>query len=156
MTSPSPTLAKWRRFQRVPGGTRLFSAIIGFMVPYTGTIGPRIDEVEPGYARTSFRDRRKVRNHLKSVHAIAMINLAELTCSLALSSVQPKTGRWIVTGMTIEYVKKARGRISAECRAPKVDWTKNEEHVGEVVLKDSHGDVVAVAHTKWKTGPTEA
>ena len=151
----SPTLQKWRRFQKLPGGTRLFSALIGLMVPYTGTIGPRVEAVEPGYARASFRDRRKVRNHLNSVHAIAMINLAELTCSLALSAAQPKNGRWIVTGMDVEYVKKARGRITAECTAPEVDWSKDEEHRGEVTLKDTQGEIVAIAHTNWKTGPKE-
>ena len=155
-TNLSHTLEKWRRFQKFPGGTRLFSALIGLMVPYTGTIGPRVEKVEPGYARTSFRDRRKVRNHLNSVHAIAMINLAELTCSLALSAAQPHNGRWIVTGMDVEYVKKARGRITAECKAPEVDWSQNQVHRGEVTLKDSQGDVVAIAHTNWKTGPKEA
>jgi len=154
-TNNSPTLAKWRRFKKIPGGRQVFSALIGRMVPYTGTIGPRIEAIEPGYARASFRDRRKVRNHLNSVHAIAMINLAELTCSLALSAAQPKNGRWIVTGMDVEYVKKARGRITAECTAPDVDWTKEQEHRGEVVLKNPQGETVAIAHTYWKTGPTE-
>ena len=151
----TPLLKKWKSITALPFGRTVFSGMIGLVVPYTGTIGPRVEELSPGYARASFRDRRKVRNHLRSVHAIAMLNLAEMVCSLAISTIQPANGRWIVKGMDIEYVKKGRGRITAECTAPKVDWSKTSELVGEVKLMDPAGEVVAIAHTQWKTGPVE-
>ncbi|MCW9035211.1 MAG: DUF4442 domain-containing protein [Rhodospirillales bacterium] len=151
----SPLLKKWKTFTSLPFGRWVFGQAIGFLVPYTGTIGPRVEELRYGYARASFRDRRKVRNHLKSVHAIAMINLAEMVCSLAISTIQPKDGRWIVRGMDIEYIKKGRGRITAECTPPDVDWTKEMDLTGEVLLKDPAGDTVAIAHTRWKTGPVK-
>ncbi len=149
----TPLLKKWRAMTAVPMGKWFFSRLIGLLVPYTGTIGPRVEELGYGYARASFRDRRKVRNHLKSVHAIAMLNLAEMVCSLAISTVQPHNGRWIVKGMDIDYIKKGRGRITAECTPPQVDWNFEQDHIGEVLLKDPAGDTVAIAHTRWKTGP---
>jgi len=84
-----------------------------------------------------------------------MINLAEMVCSLAISTIQPKNGRWIVKGMDIEYIKKGRGRITAECTAPEVDWSQEMDLTGEVLLKDPSGETVAIAHTRWKTGPVK-
>ncbi len=64
------------------------------------------------------RDRRAVRNHLDCVHAIALANLAELAGNVALAYSLPDDARFIVSGMEIEYVKKARGTITAIGESP--------------------------------------
>ena len=71
-------MAAWRRLESKPLGKALFSRIICFKAPYFATIGPRFEELRPGYARVSMRKRRRVTNHIGTVHAIAMCNLAEL------------------------------------------------------------------------------
>ena len=54
-----------------------------------------------------------MRNHLDCVHAIALANLAELAGNVALVYSLPDDARFIVSGMEIEYLKKARGTITA-------------------------------------------
>jgi acyl-coenzyme A thioesterase PaaI-like protein len=150
----SPLLRRWARFAKLPWGGRLLGRLIGLTVPYAGTIAPEIVELAPGLARVRMRDRRRVRNHLKSVHAVALVNLAELTGNLAMTSRQPRQGRWIVTGLDVDYVRKARGRIEAFCELPELDWSKPADVTGEVVVKDASGEVVVRARPRWRLGPS--
>src|SRR5690606_12050871 len=95
-STESGVLRQWRRFNALPLGRCLFNRMVGFTVPYAAAIRPEILAIEPGLARACIRDRRGVRNHLRSIHAVALINLAELTANLAMMSLQPPGGRWIV------------------------------------------------------------
>lgn len=146
-------LRLWRALSPLPAGKWIFSRLLGRSVPYTGSVRPRVEELRPGYARISMRDRRAVRNHLDSIHAIALANLAEVTSGLAMIVGQPDDSRSIVTGFSIEYFKKARGPLAAECAAATVDASVEREHLIESVVRDSAGDVVAKATARWRVGP---
>lgn len=146
-------LRAWKRLSRLPFGKFLFSRMIGWKAPYTGTIRGRVKKLGPGYARIVMGDRRRVRNHLKSVHAIALMNLAEEASGLAMLAGMPREGRAILTGFTIDYVKKARGKITAESRSPTPDVTETNEVLVPVELFDKGGDVVARAEARWRVGP---
>jgi acyl-coenzyme A thioesterase PaaI-like protein len=117
--------------------------LVGRMAPYTGSIHATVTVLRPGYAEVQMHDRRGVRNHLDCVHAIALANLGELAGNVALAYSLPDDGRFIVSGLEIEYLKKARGTITAvgECPVPR---TAARAHYDvPVTLRDASGDEVA-------------
>ena len=144
----------WQRVAHLPGGTRLFSFMLGRQVPYTGTVRPHIVELRPGYARAEMSDRRIVRNHLDSIHAVALINLAEVVGGLAMLTGLGPELRAIVTGLSMEYRKKARGRLTAEASVEIMPVHDNVERLVRSIVKDDAGDVVAELTVRWRVGPT--
>lgn len=158
--SGAALLALWNRLRGTAGGRRLFGWLLGRIVPYTGTIRPRIRALERGLAVVDMADRRRVRNHLGSVHAIALMNLGEVASGLALLTALPDDWRGIVTGLSIEYTKKARGRLTASASAaapvPEAGTDHAREMAVEAVIRDEAGDVVARAIAHWRVGPREA
>lgn len=146
----------WDRLHKLPGGKVAFSRLVGRAAPYTGTIRPRVEELRHRYARVSMQDRRAVRQHLESVHAIALANLCELTGNIALGYTMPDDARFIVAGISVEYKKKARGTITGACDCPDIPSSTKREYQVPVVLKDKSGDVVAECVLRTLVGPKQA
>jgi acyl-coenzyme A thioesterase PaaI-like protein len=155
--APGARLATtWQRLRGWPGGSLLFSWIVGRTAPYTGTLGARFEELQPGYARVALRDRHRVRNHLNSIHAVALVNLGEVTSGTAMLAGLGSGVRGIVIGLSTEYLKKARGRLVAEARAEIPDVAGGPVEQAVVAeIKDRAGDVVARVTARWLLSPRE-
>lgn len=149
----SAVLKWWSRLAPLPGGPWLFSFALGKIAPYSGTIGARVDEIRPGFARVSLRDRRRLRNHLQSLHAVALINLGELATGLAVLSTISDDMRGILLNVQADYLKKARGRLSAtaefELPVPLQGDTPCEV---EAELRDPGGETVTRVRATWLIG----
>lgn len=146
-------LSGWRRLAPLPGGKWLFSKLLGWFVPYTGSIGARVERLEPGYVEVSLRDRRAVRQHLGSVHAVALVNLAEVTSGLAMLTAVGPGVRGIVTSLRITYQKKARGRLLATSQVTPPAVTGPIEADVIATITDASGESVAVATVTWRLAP---
>lgn len=153
--APGPMLLRtWNRLAPLPGGRWFFSRVLGWLVPYTASIHAQVTLLEPGHARVELRDHRAVRNHLRSIHAIALVNLAEVTSGLAMLVGLPPEVRGIVTGLSIEYRKKARGALVAEATVRIPTVTETIEHLVTAGIRDQQGDVVAEANIRWRLSPS--
>jgi len=143
----------WSRLSPLPAGAKIFSLALGWIAPYSGTIRARVEEVRPGYARVSIRDRRRVRNHLRSIHAMALINLGEIASGLAVLSTISGDMRAILVDIRADYIKKARGALTAtaafELPDPLLDNSPCEV---EAQLIDRDGEIVTRVRATWLIG----
>ena len=135
--------------KHLPGGKRLFSEALGRAAPYSGSVGARVLEVRPGYARVMLRDRRAVRNHLQCVHAVALVNLGEIASGLATLYGLPDDARGILMEINAEYLKKARGRLIAEGSSPIVETSARTELLSRAEIRDQRGVLVTRVTAKW-------
>jgi len=106
-------LDMYNRLSKLPLGKQLFTKFVCMQAPYFASISPLITELRPNYAEVTLRKHRAVTNHLNTVHAIAMCNMAEIAGGMMTEVTVPPTHRWIPTGMTVKYLKKAETDLTA-------------------------------------------
>ena len=146
-------LGLWARSANLPFGEAIFSRFIGWAIPYTASISPRVEHLERGHAIVRLEDTRAVRNHLSSIHAIALANLGEFSTGLALTTQMPDGMRAILGSIRIDYLKKARGRLRAEARCGEIAHGQKAEHVITGEIFDSQKLCVARVEATWVVGP---
>lgn len=143
----------WKKLSRYPGGRLMFSWCLGFYIPYSGSITPEILELEQGYAKVLIRDRRRLRNHLNSIHAAALMNFAELTSGLAFISGLGAEMQGIVTHFEMEYLKKGRGDLIAESKSEFVGVQDERKCEVVAILRDKTEEIVAKGKATWLIRP---
>jgi len=147
------TLSVLRKLKGLPAGLRLFSRLVAFRAPYFSSIHPVFLALEPGYAKARISNRRSVRNHLGTVHAIAMANLCEFVGGTLMEiSISPEM-RWIPRGMTIRYLALARSDLTAECQIENFDWSCAQDVLLQVYVRDASDTIVSEAEIPMYVSP---
>lgn len=154
-SEPSSALERlYRKCLRYPFGDAIFSRLVCFRAPYFGSIRPRVTALSASRVEVLVRKRRRVTNHIGTVHAIAMANACEMAAGTLTEAATPPTSRWIPRGMTIEYRRKANSNVRA------VAWLDEpiaQERAYDVVVPvdviDDAGDVVVHADIAMYVSP---
>ena len=100
----------WKKTSALPLGDRVFSLAFSQKAPYFATIRPRFTAIEPNRAELVITKRRRVHNHIGTVHAIALCNLAELCAGLCLAGELSIAGAMCSGDFTRAHQLLARGR----------------------------------------------
>jgi acyl-coenzyme A thioesterase PaaI-like protein len=141
-----PVLRAWRKASKSALGRWLFARSVCRRAPYFSTIRPRFLELAPAVCRVSMRKRRRVENHIRTVHALAMGNLCELAAGMVTEVTIPSTMRWLPRGMTIEYLRGADSDVTATARLTKTEWRGQSENIAvPVTVVDIAGTEVVRA-----------
>ena len=151
------TLDLWRWFSAKPGGKWAFSRLLCLKAPYFGSIRPRFVELRPGHCEVRMRKRRAVLNHIGSVHAVAMCNMAELAGGTMTEVSIPATHRWIPKGMAVQYLKLARTDLVAVATPrAQMDWSVPGEFQVDIVVRDRQDETVFEALITMWVAPRKA
>jgi acyl-coenzyme A thioesterase PaaI-like protein len=148
-TYTTSLLRLYKKFTKYPLGHWVFSKAVCFKAPYFGSISPKIILLENGRCEALIKDRRAVHNHIGTVHAIALCNLAELCAGVMTDASLPKGMRWIPKGMTVSYLKKASGTmhgiatpmIALESRDSAYDLPINVDVLDQSGVKVFHAEI---------------
>ena len=116
----------WKKTTALPAGKRLFSIAFAQKAPYFASIRPRFTVIEPNRAELVIRDRRRVHNHLGTVHAIALCNGLEAAMGALAEATIPSHKRWIPKGMEVSYTAKATTDITCIAETDPAQWTSDD------------------------------
>lgn len=148
------TLKIWQKLSAQPGGKWAFSKALCLKAPYFSSIKPHFDELRPNFCQVSMKKRRAVLNHLDTVHAIAMCNMAELAGGTMTEVTVPTSHRWIPKGMQVEYIKKATTDLVAIARpVQEIDWSQAGEYIVHVDILDQAKEIVFKADIRMWVSP---
>jgi len=130
----SRTVAK---FQGLPGKLSpwLTSFILGNVVPLVGTASLRFEEISSERVVVSIRNRRKVQNHIKGVHAAAMALLAETATGFCVGMNVPDDKLPLIKTLKVDYLKRSVGDMKAvaELRPDQIQQILTQDK-GEVTV----------------------
>lgn len=119
----------YKSLQKYPMANFIFMKVLCSKAPYFSTIKPELLSFEEGKIEIKVKNRKSVHNHIGTVHAIAMCNLAELCGGLTVDSVLPKNWRWIPKGMKVDYMAKATTDLVGSCYIEKTSISLGDNNV---------------------------
>jgi acyl-coenzyme A thioesterase PaaI-like protein len=149
-------LDKFPVFLRAP----LLNFSIGRAVPFFSTGGLKCVELSKQRAVVTLKNRRKVQNHIKGIHASAMVLLAENTTGLLMGMNIPNEKVPVIKSLTVDFNKRCSGDLTAIA-------TIGEEQIGQinsldkgdtdiqVILTDSENKEPVRASMTWAWIPKQ-
>ncbi|MFT7411193.1 MAG: hypothetical protein ACI9EX_001804 [Oleispira sp.] len=147
-------------FQKFPESVRTFalSKALGKVIKYVGTSGLRFEKVTANECIVVIPNRKKVQNHMGSVHAAAMGLLAETATGFMTGLTVPDNRIIVIKSMNLEYLKQATGDMTAVATFSdeQVEFIKNNEKADinvPVVITDEKGIETVKATMVWAWAP---
>jgi acyl-coenzyme A thioesterase PaaI-like protein len=154
----SPVLNLWKRTTGLPVigssvGKRLFSFGFSQKAPYFASIHPRFVEVRPNRAELVIPKRRGVKNHIGTVHAIALCNGLEAAMGALAEVTIPADKRWIPKGMEVTYTAKATSDITCVAETEQAQWDEADGDLPVTVygVRDDGTRVIEGTISLWVT-----
>lgn len=159
-SSPNALQRQLALFNRLPAilSKPLISFALGQVVPMVGAAGLCFDEVSAARVVVSLKNRRRVRNHIKGIHAGAMALLAETATGFCVGMNLPDSKLPLIKSMHIDYKRRAQGDMRAEAHlsAAQIQQIMHEDK-GEVtvpvLITDSSGQSPIEAQMVWAWVP---
>lgn len=148
------------RINQLPGfaRSRALSIFFGKAVPFTGTVGIRIESLNTDQCVISLANKRRVQNHIGGVHAVASLLLAESATGFLVGLNVPDDKVPVIKTMRADYTKRASGdmRVVAALTPEQQQRMKTEdkgEAAVQVTIHDADGKEPITIEMIWAWTP---
>lgn len=123
----------------------LLSLLFGRTIKFAGTAGVQVQQLDHTQAVLKLQNRRKVQNHIGSVHAAATALLGESASGFLLGMHVPDDRIPLLKSMNIQYLKRSTGdlRAQAQLSAEQIALIRDHEK-GEVTIVVTITDALGV------------
>lgn len=149
MNQQNKTLSIYHKLQKIPWGNKIFSKVICHVAPYFSTINPLILGLEPNECTCLVKKQKRVFNHIKTVHVIAICNGLEMAMGVMAEASIPKHLRWIPKGMSVDYTAKAGSDIRCVAKVAPDNWQLGDMAVDITAYDENNVVVVKGVINLW-------
>jgi uncharacterized protein (TIGR00369 family) len=147
MTKPNKLQRAVKKIEGYPKAwyKPLLSLAIGRKVPFVGTAGIRFEKMTTEEVVITLKNRKKVRNHIKQIHAAASALLAETATGMMVGMNLPDDKLPLMKTMKVNYVKRSQGAMKAVATlTPEQVELLHTQDKGEVLVKVTVTDEAGV------------
>jgi acyl-coenzyme A thioesterase PaaI-like protein len=123
------------KFDSLPSGLRrrALGVVLGRRVPFVGTVGLQFEELSEQRVVTRLRPRRRVQNHIHTLHAAAVTLAAETASGFVVGMNLPDDKLPLMKSLQVDFVKRNEGGLRASASlSDDQKRTMREEPRGEV------------------------
>ncbi|MGH8277981.1 MAG: DUF4442 domain-containing protein [Gammaproteobacteria bacterium] len=133
---------------------RLLTWAFGRNVPFMHTVRLQFKDLSEERAVLYLRNRRRVQNHIGSVHAAAVALIAETASGTLLTMNLPADRVPLLKSMQIDYTRRAKGDLLAEARLDaaarkRVRTEPKGDLVVPVTVSDESGAEPVHCNMRW-------
>lgn len=133
---------------------RILSLAFNSNIKYAGTTGIAIEQWNEQQAVVNLKNRFRVQNHLKGIHATAMATLAESATGMVFGVHVPDTHIPLLKSMKIQFVKRAQGDLQAVAKITpsqieNITCTDKGAEIIQVKVTDQAGNEPIQCEMEW-------
>ncbi|CAA0121702.1 Uncharacterised protein [BD1-7 clade bacterium] len=136
----------------------LLSRLMGTIIPFAGTAKIRVTALQANECIVQVKNRKRVQNHIGSVHAAAMALIAESATGFMTALSVPDNRIIVLRSMELTYVKRATGDMTARAyfspeQLTHIQETEKGDIEVPVTITDVNGDETVEARMVWAWTP---
>lgn len=148
------------RINGLPGFARSRALTLFFnkLVRYAGTSGTVVEKLTADTCIVVINNRKRVQNHIGSVHAVACALIAESATGYLVGMNVPNGRVPVIKTMHIDYTRRAKGNMRAKARLEpaQIEAMRTQEKgeaVVAVTITDGEGNEPLEATMTWAWTP---
>jgi len=133
---------------------KALTMVVGKVVPYVNTSGLVVEEMSRERVMVSMQNLKRIQNHIKGVHATAMVLMAETATGFVSAMNCPDEKILLMKSLSAQYKKRSKGNMKAvatltsEQAALMASSDKGEVNV-EVHVTDETGSEPVLCQMIW-------